>query len=688
MAQHTVTMKAIDSYVNDFLTGSISRGTTLVEQRIGTVTGYWTGSSGGTNLKETTDKIIFITFPSRTPSGYEKKRLISVVQGAYVTARSGSQSGGNFFGGPYFDAYMSDEGVGVAYSEFGWPDNNLNSLPLNQYFEDSIPISVRSTTGTINVLMIGGVEDYTGFSSRYNMSITIQSHSAANPPYRKFVYEDVPVSVVANSPLNNVYVNPHSSATQLFSFTMSYDGYNVNATIYIKQAKIRWREKGTTTNHETTHNLAGNSKTGSIGIAASTFPIKSAFEWQVQVMSDDGIWSDWSPWYSVNTTDTVCYAYPQSPVNEYIDGSKEVVLSWTRSISTGTPANGADFQVSSDGGIIWRDLGTVTNGSPYHAAPNTLPAGNVLWRVRGYNADGVAGPWSEPAAIVVRRAPEPPIITDITTTPQPTVSWQVEGQQAYQLQVGDWDSGTVYGTAKSAQVPYALPDGPTQVRLRIQNSFGLWSDWATAEVTIANQRGEPIAVRTRVVLGGVRLTWTTEGEYPTYAILRDGEEIATVAGKEYTDYTGIGRSRYTVRGMMADSTYTDSPAVVEILRLRSGLLAVAGVWDWMILDRRVDARPAHSGSQEEDVALTWFSGRSLPVAELSGHRQVTARYEYTLPSLAALEKLRAMSGQLVVYKHRDGELFRGLLGGLSWARNRGRWDVSFTITEVDHGPVF
>lgn len=524
------------------------------------------------------------------------------------------------------------------------------------------------------------------YNFTYNMGVTIQSHSAANPPYRKFIYEDVPVTVKGNSPIN-IYINPHSTATTAFKFTMSQEE-DTEIPLYIKQAKFRWREKDTTTNHETSYNLPGNSKTGSISIAASTFPAKSAFEWQVQVMSDDGIWSDWSPWYYVNTTDDTCKAYPSSPVNEYIDGSKQVNFFWTSSISTGNTIVKADFQVSKNNGITWNDLGTVTDGGPYEAAPNTLPAGNVLWRVRGYNADDVAGPWSEPAAIVVRRAPDPPDISNITTVPQPTVSWQVEDQQAYQLQVGDWDSGTVYGTAKSAQVPYALPDGPALVRLRVQNSFGLWSDWATDTIIIVNRPGEPIAARTRVVLGGVRLTWATEGDYPTYAILRDGEEIATVAGKEYIDYTGIGKSSYTIRGLNADSTYTDSPAVVEILRPRSGLIALEGVWDWMILDRRVDARPAHSGSQEEDTTLTWFSGRSLPVAELSGHRQVTARYDYTLPSLAQLEKLRAMSGRIVIYKHRDGELFRGLLGGLSWSRNRGRWDVSFTITEVDDGPVF
>lgn len=499
-------------------------------------------------------------------------------------------------------------------------------------------------------------------------------------PYIKFHYDDSDCGLQPDTvfPKNGIFQNNKNGVTVQWSNSiLEFTIGNVTQ----KKAVITWMYGSTTK----TATINGTATTYTI--PASNLPETGTVTWKVAVTDSAGN-TNTSTTATFTTTDTTCYAYPSSPVNEYIDGSKPVTFAWTRSISTGSAANGADFQISTDNGISWQDLGHADGSDSFLAAANTLPAGNVLWRVRGYNSDGVAGPWSDPAAIVVRRAPDAPIITEVTTVPQPTVSWQVEGQQAYQLQVWEWDSGTVYGTEKSAQVPYAMPDGTFQARLRIQNSFGLWSDWATAEVTIVNQPGEPITAKTRVVLGGVRLTWDTEGDYPTYAILRDGKEIATVAGKEYTDYTGIGRSRYVVRGLNADSTYTDSPAVVEILRLRSGLIAQEGVWDWMLLDRRVGARPAHSGSQEEDTAYTWFSGRALPVAEISGHRQVTARYDYTLQSLTQLEKLRDMSGQKVVYKHRDGELFRGLLGNLSWNRNRGRWDVSFTITEVDDGPVF
>lgn len=527
------------------------------------------------------------------------------------------------------------------------------------------------------------VLEYAALAASFGIDVSYGVYYTSNSNYKPYIVVTVRdneggLQPTLLSPKDGIFHNNKNGVT------VEWENSIIEGTIRpVTQSKavITWSYDNIT--KTATINGTGTSYT----IPASELPEQGTVTWKVEVTANAGN-TNASTTSTFTTTDSVSYASPSSPVNEYIDGSKEVDFSWTYSISTGTMAERADFQISTNNGVTWEDLGTATDGGPYTAAPNTLPAGNVLWRVRSYNTDDVAGPWSDPAAIVVRRAPNAPIIAGITTIPQPIVSWQAEGQQAYQLQVGDWDSGTVYGTAKSAQVPYAMPEGPALVRLRIQNSFGLWSDWSTAEVTIANQRGEPIAVRTRVVLGGVRLTWAIEGDYPTYAILRDGKEIATVAGKEYTDYTGIGRSRYTVRGINTDSTYTDSADVVEILRPHAGLIAREGVWDWMTLDRRIGSRPAHSGSQQEDATLTWYSGRALPVAEISGHRQVSVQYDYTLPSLSELEKLRAMSGTKVVYKHRDGELFRGLLGNLSWSRNRGRWDVSFTITEVDDGPVF
>lgn len=444
------------------------------------------------------------------------------------------------------------------------------------------------------------------------------------------------------------------------------------------KAVVSWSYGGTT------KTVTVNGTAQSYTIPASQLPETGTVTWRVT--TTDSVGNTYtSPDATFTTTDATCTAWPVTPVNAYVDGSKTVTLVWGRSISTGSAANGADFQASGDGGITWTTLGRATGYADFQAAPGTLPAGNVLWRVRGYNTDGVAGPWSAPANIVVRQAPRTPSITRATTVPRPTITWQAEGQQAYQLQVGSWESGSVYGAAKSAQVPVFLPDGPAAVRLRVQNSFGLWSQWATTSVTIANKPGAAIALQSKDVQGGVRLSWSTTGKYTQYIIYRDGKEVGLAAEKAHTDYTGpAGKAAYTVRGVNADSTYTDSARAIEILQLDSGMIAVIGKWDWLPLKCLRGRYPGAETSEEMEIAYTQYSGRAFPVAEISGHRTCQHKLEFTFRQREELVALRKMLGQMVIYKDMWGRLFTGILDSIEDASDWA-WDVSFTITEVDNG---
>lgn len=515
---------------------------------------------------------------------------------------------------------------------------------------------------------------------------TFYTSNSDHKPYLELTYEDDDSGVYVSE------LDPDGSFLNDKNARVSFCTQNMPSTIGIAQitkATVNWSYDGQNfaQNYQITDQREDRRWWYYFTIPADKLPKAGSGSWSVTITDSLGNvrTSETATFY---TTDATMYATARSPVNAYVDGSKDVYLRWGRSISTGTPPEGADFQASDDNGTTWDDLGHTDGYADFLASPGKLPSGNVLWRVRGYNSDGVAGPWSSPAAIVVRQAPKKPEIHEITNVPKPIVSWRAEGQQGYQLQIGTWDSGTVFGTEKTDQCPEFLLDGVTTVRLRVQNSFGMWSAWAETTVNIQNRPGAAITARTRAHRAAVHLSWETAGNYPEYLIYRDGEVIGITAGKEYTDHTAIGKAVYTVRGVNYDSTYTDSPPVTEILTIKSGLIARQGVWDWMLLDRRVGARPARSGGEEADVSYNSYSGRPLPVAELSGHRQRSHSYTYSLPSMEEVRRLAEMSGHLVLYKHRSGERAAGILGGVSWAWNRLRWDVSFTITEVDgNGPV-
>lgn len=499
------------------------------------------------------------------------------------------------------------------------------------------------------------------------------TYNSANKPYVIVTYDDENAGLYpTNLRPTGGFVNNKIGAN-LYWDTALKEGTIGNPGL--SQTVITW-EYGETTQTDT---ITGPAT--SYTIPPDKLPESGTVTWSVQTTDSAGNVAT-SSTMSFTTTDSIGVATPVSPVNEYVDGTSSVSLVWDWNIPTGTAASKADFQVSNNGGSSWTALGSVDGENPYVAEPGTLPDGNVMWQVRGYNSDGVAGDWSASANIVVRQAPAAPILENATPVPKPTVTWQSAGQQAYQLQAGDWDSGPVFGTVKSAQVEEFLPAGQTTIRLRVQNSFGIWSPWAEMTVTIVNTPGEAISLNAQQVSGGVQLSWSTNGEYPSYYVYRDGKLIGTTVSQPFTDYRTIGEHEYFVRGVNSDSTYTQSNTISGTTSPRCGMIAVDGEWNWIDLKFMRGSFVTLNDTRQANVSYAYYSGRSLPVAEVSGTKSRQISVTYSL-SKSDLETLYGMLGQLVVYKDRR-TICRGVLDNVTTTSD---WcnDASITITEVDDG---
>jgi hypothetical protein len=445
-------------------------------------------------------------------------------------------------------------------------------------------------------------------------------------------------------------------------------------------AKFRWRPKGAT--EYTEYGIEGAQNTYTV--PTDTFATEQ-IEWQVVLTSDDGIEGTPSPWYTLTTVDAVSSPATESPKSALCDGSEPITFKWIHNITTGTAQGAYELQFSADGGTTWNELAAKT-ASPsvtYDVPADTLPAGTILWRVRTYNTDDVASEWSEAAKIVVRAAPPIPSISGVEVSPRPMVSWQSLGQQAYQVIAGGYDSGAVFGTAKSHKVPLYLADGETTVSIRVQNSFGLWSAWANVTITISNTGAGTLAVRSMVKQGSARLMW--DGKQSLFYVYRDGEVIGKTTAMEYTDHLAIGKHRYTIRGVIGDN-YTDAE-ITEIPTTGIWLMAVVGVWDWLPLRYRRDTKPQLTGSRDQIVSYQHFEGRVLPVAEISEFINEQYNFQFCFVTDEDARAAHAMLGKVVTIKTPYGQQVTGVLGVAPWMRDKLCMDVSFTVRAVDYKDV-
>lgn len=450
----------------------------------------------------------------------------------------------------------------------------------------------------------------------------------------------------------------------------------------IKQtsAVFEWRVK----NASTSNTISVSGATTACTVPANTFP-SGTIEWRVKVTANSGTTTT-SAWQGITTTDVTPTAKPVSPSGIVIDATIVNRFSWQHIISTGTPQSKADLQWSADG-TTWNTLATVTGENQYYDVPaNTFTSGTKYWRVRTYNPDGTASTWSEKAEFIAINAPSAPSIVIHSTGPRPRITWQTSEQEAYQLTLSSgYASGTVYGTEKAWRSPVYLADGSYTVRVRVQNKYGMWSEWSAAALPISHTEGEAITL-TATAGHEAALTWQTAGSYDFYLVERGGVAIARTVQKQYIDHTSIGSVTYRVRGCYdeSDNYGVSNSANVEILP-ETNMICDLETGDWLEMRLSETQLRTNRTSFSAGVSTVHLAGLAYPVEERSEQRDRALSVACAWPHAqrAAALALEALVGRLVCLKDRYGNMVVGSLPSLESNCDEFMRRYSFTISHTN-----
>ena len=445
-------------------------------------------------------------------------------------------------------------------------------------------------------------------------------------------------------------------------------------------AVFEWRVK----NASTSKTISVSGTTTACTVPANTFP-SGIIEWRVKVTANSGATTT-SAWQEITTTDVTPTAKPVSPSGIVIDATTVNRFSWQHIISTGTPQSKADLQWSADG-TTWNTLATVTGENQYYDVPaNKFTSGTKYWRVRTYNTDGTPSEWSDKAEFIAINAPSAPSIVIQSTGPRPRITWQTTEQEAYQLTLSNgYASGTVYGTEKAWRSPVYLADGSYTVRVRVQNKYGMWSEWSAAALPVSHTEGEAITLSAGASHEAA-LTWQTAGSYDFYLIERDGVAIARTTQKQYVDHTSIGSVTYRVRGCYADSDNygVSNSDTVEVLPETNMICDLeTGVW----LEMRLSETQLRTNrtSFSAGVSTVHLAGLAYPVEERSEQRDRALSVACAWPHAqrAAALALEALVGRLVCLKDRYGNMAIGSLPSLESNCDEFMRRYSFTISHTN-----
>lgn len=564
------------------------------------------------------------------------------------------------------------------YADGYW--STLNEII--QLSADFKPYSEERKTELKSGIKNGFVFAFRGAPSGTSEAI-FYGEKSTRKPFLTCEYSNDNVGIKADnfSPSSGAFVNRFQKNTFTWDAEDDTDLTQVCfAEVKQTAAVFEWRVK----NASTSKTISVSGSTTACTVPANTFP-SGTLEWRVKVTANSGTTTT-SAWQEITTTDVTPTAKPVSPSGIVIDATIVNRFSWKHIISTGTPQRKADLQWSADG-TTWNTLATVTGENQYYDVPaNKFTSGTKYWRVRTYNTDGTPSGWSDKAEFIAINAPSAPSIVIQSTGPRPRITWQTTEQEAYQLTLSSgYASGTVYGTEKAWRSPVYLADGRYTIRVRVQNKYGMWSEWSAAALPVSHTEGEAI---TLTVTAGheAALAWQTAGSYDFYLIERDGVAIARTTQKQYVDHTSIGSVTYRVRGCYADSDNygVSNSDTVEVLPETNMICDLeTGVW----LEMRLSETQLRTNrtSFSAGVSTVHLAGLAYPVEERSEQRDRALSVACAWPHAqrAAALALDALVGRLVCLKDRYGNMVIGSLPSLESNCDEFMRRYSFTISHTN-----
>lgn len=468
------------------------------------------------------------------------------------------------------------------------------------------------------------------------------------------------------------YINPHVDNVLRWDYSLSR---NTMEALSVVSETFYWKESSASSYSAVS--VVPGSK--SVQIPAGTFPAASSVDYYVEVVCNSGVLAA-SSVVNSSTADSIPTASPAAPISTVETADSEILMTWTVSNDSGSLPTKSDLQYSTNGGISWADLATISGSTTEYTVPaNTFTAGQINWRVRAYNIDDVAGPWGESSFIAFGAPPAPSVQSD--AVPFATISWQSTGQEAYQLELDGVLLGTFFGYGRQYKLQTPLEDGSHVARVRVQNAYGLWSQYGEASFSITNDPGGEIALDGTFAVDAA-LFWISADLTADFLIFRDGALIGHTAGDRFTDRFVLGAHSYYVINRLPSGNYSRSNTVEGKMCTRRPLIALLSGGEWLPLRYSERSMTQQSFTWQKTHSLRHIAGATFPVLELSPYEDLSGAYDAAFLCPQDAERFYRLRGQVVVLKSKGGKVLIGAITSISEIVNTFYQACQFTLEQI------
>lgn len=418
-------------------------------------------------------------------------------------------------------------------------------------------------------------------------------------------------------------------------------------------------------------------------IPGGTLP-SGSIEYQLSIIDELGRTVE-TPWVTVSTVDTISTARVETPAGSVEDGERDIVFRWAHINESGTQASKSELQAARPG-EAFSTFATIYGSATEHSAPaKSFASGEWQWRVRTYNIDDAAGTWSEAASFVVIASPQTPVVLLEDEGPRPEIRWQTNEQEGYELELDGVSLGTRFGPVQRWTSPDYLENGQHSFRVRVQNVYGLWSDWGMLVFTVANDASAEITLQGKAGREA-KLQWQASG-FDFYIIYRNGVPIGKTAANQWTDLFAIDKASYRVRGCYKNSDNYGISQELHLEVLPESLIIQAvsklGSEDWISLRLSQSQHRVTKSSRGRSVNTMQLIGSKYPVAEPEEFESLSIQISCAFMNREECRALEDLTGKLVCVKTPYGDMAVGYLQNLSKSGEEFYSSYNFSVQHLE-----
>ena len=553
-----------------------------------------------------------------------------------------------------------------------YPERASNSIATRD-ISSSLPTWVK--TDYLNAEEMLMVINY-GAILGVNACHTWTPRSDAGPYIELELGDTVGLSVTPLYPTESATISKSQPTT--FQWLAEATSLNTLSSVETASVLFSWRNAGSSDFVEVT--LPACSE---YTIPANTFEL-GEIEWKVAIRANSGVTTS-TEWTRVVVADAISKAKALSPLS-IVDGAKPVLFRWEHVISNGTSQTAFDLQVSTDL-QDWDDLLHEDTENNFATIPaNTFGTGPLYWRVRTYNLDGVAGEWSDTVRCIVLSAPQMPPVTVVDSSPQFKIRWDQADQQGYEVMLNETVIAKNWGTASQYQYSDYLSPGSYKISVRIQNIYGMWSDWGMALLDVASYSEPEILLRETVQSHVVYLNWSTDGNYDKYFVYRNNVKIAETAERNYTDQFAAGNATYQIRGIYNASGRCGLSQELQIfVNISNMVIAEISDSKWIKLLQSTSSLRMTNASVFQSVTYNHFIGNALPSADIgeAQTRSMSLDSAWSNNDLSDARAFEKLAGKAVCIKTTTNDCYFAVFDGFHKSANRFWTSYQAQLTPIE-----